>query len=162
MAGKSSTQSDAPVAAREQLEQADGSANEKALEQAAKEQEKAQADQLKKGQGGEQKDGNNIADNRTPTGLGGRGVQGGFVDQMVRRDVTDALEGHFVTIDRTHKDVNTDLLPPGEDGYGVYLSPATVDENGYPVTANVRLQDSSFATVVVPYEALRPSEAGRR
>lgn len=120
---------------------------------------KAQQEQLKAGQKGVAKDGPTVAHNRT-TGADSQGVQGGFIDQMTRRDLSDVMEGHFCTVDRTHKDVNTDLLPPGEDGYGVYESPATTDKDGYPVTANVRLRSNQLITV--PYEALRPAESRGR
>lgn len=114
----------------------------------------AQQEQLKAGQKAEAKDGKTVADNRLPGG--NSGVQGGLIDQMTRRDMSDALEGHFCTVDRTHKDVDDKLLPPGEDGYGVYESPATVDEHGYPLTGIVRLKNNQLVTV--PYEAIRPAE----
>lgn len=121
------------------------------------EQLKAQQEQLKAGKNGEAKDGPTVAHNRTATNTG---VVGGFIDQMTRRDMSDALEGHFCTVDRTHKGVDADLLPAGEDGYGVYESPATTDKHGYPVTANVRLRSNRLITV--PYDALRPAESRGR
>jgi hypothetical protein len=156
------TKSDAPVAARAAVDQGDTSAG---LEERAREQEKRQAAELRAGQSGKPKGGKNVADNRAPAGYGGRGVQGGFVDQMTRRDATDALEGHFVTVDRTHSDLTDDAkqaLPEGLDGFGVYLEPASTDGDGYPVTAIVLLRDRSNARVVVPYAALRPVPADHR
>lgn len=154
------TKSDAPVAAREQKDADEAAtATTTPSDDTISEQEKAQAEQLKAGQNGVAKDGATVAQNRS-TGSNDAGVQGGFIDQMTRRDMSDALEGHFCTVDRTHKDVDENLLPAGEDGYGVYESPAVTDENGYPVTANVRLRDNSLITV--PYEALRPSESRGR
>lgn len=120
---------------------------------------KAQQEQLKAGQGGKAKDGATVAHNRT-TGSDAQGVQGGLIDQMTRRDLSDVMEGHFCTVDRTNKDVDASLLPPGEDGYGVYESPATTDKDGYPVTANVRLRGNLLITV--PYAALRPAETRGR
>lgn len=111
---------------------------------------------------GKAQNADSIPDQRAPTGYGGRGVQGGFIDQMTRRDSSDVPEGHFCTVDRTAKGVDTDLLPEGEDGYGVYLSPGETDKDGYPVTALVRLRDNTNATITVPYAALRPASAGRR
>jgi hypothetical protein len=107
---------------------------------------------------------------RVPAGGGGKGAQGGFVDNMSRRHDGDALEGHFCTIDLSNKDVLKALKERGiedptpfEGGYGVYVSPAERDaETGYPVTANVRLRNSHNALITVPYEALSPSEAGHR
>lgn len=162
MAQSKSTKSDAPVAARAQLAEQDATADTDRLTDAATDQEKLQREELRAGKGGVAKDGPSIPDNRTPTGVGGRGVQGGFVDQMSRRDASDVMEGHFCTVDRTHKDVDTNLLPAGEDGYGVYVEPAVTDENGYPVTATVRLRDNTNRLITVPYEALRPASAGRR
>jgi hypothetical protein len=80
---------------------------------------------------------------------------------MTRRNDGEALQGQFARIDLNHKDVPKDLRESGRD-YGVYLEPAEVDSDGYPVTARVRLRDATNATVVVPYESLRPAEAGGR
>lgn len=154
---RAATTSDAPVAARERLDQAkadDAAPQEQQLKTAVTEQEKAQAEQLKAGRHGVAKDGPTLADNRVATGKGQSGVSGGFIDQITRRDVTDCMEGHFCTIDTSHKDVD---LPDGEDGYGVYVGPAVADDNGYPVTGTVRLHNSP-QLVTVPYEAIRPSD----
>jgi hypothetical protein len=165
---KSSTKSDAPVAARAQHDELTGAGGSgvDAVEERAKDQEKLQRDELKAGEsGGETKDGPTIAHNRAPVGAREQGVQGGLVDGMTRRDVSDALEGHFVTIDRTHKDLDDkakDALPEEQDGYGVYLTPAAVDDDGYPTSAVVRLRDDTNALVTVPYDSLRPALAGRR
>lgn len=156
----SGTKSNAPVAARETRDVAEADvADGLPTDEVIAEQEKAQKEQLKAGENGVAKDGPTVAHNR---GTGGKeqGVQGGFIDQMTRRDVNDVMEGHFCTVDRTNKDVNEALLPPGEDGYGVYESPAVTDEHGYPITANVRLRSNILITV--PYEALRPAEARGR
>lgn len=155
MAAKS-TKSDAPVAARETRDVAEADvATGVPSDDTISAQEKAQAEQLKAGQNGVAKDGPTVAHNRG-TGSNDQGVQNGFVDQLTRRSLDDALEGHFCTVDRTHKGVDENQLPAGQDGYGVYESPATTDEHGYPVTANVRLRSNVLITV--PYEALRTVE----
>jgi hypothetical protein len=121
---------------------------------------KDQQDQLKAGQkNGADKGGPTVAHNRS-TGSDAQGVQGGFIDQLTRRDPSDVMEGHFCTVDRTHKGVDESFLPAGEDGYGVYESPAVTDEHGYPVMATVRLRSNQLITV--PYEALRPAESRGR
>lgn len=149
---ETATKSDAPVAARVLHDQT----GDPGAEERAKEQEKVQAKELRDGQsGGVTKDGETVANNR---GASDTGVQNGFVDQLVREDASQVMEGHFCTVDRNHKGVNSDVLPEGEDGFGVYLEPATLDKNGYPVTAVVRLRDATNARIVVPYEALRPTE----
>lgn len=109
----------------------------------------------------------NIAEQRVPAGQTGAGPIGGRVDNMTRRSGREPQEGHFVTIDRTHKDVDTDsdeaLLSPDVDGYGVFESVAEVGKDGYPETVNVRLRDDTAgALVTVPFDACRPAEAGRR
>jgi hypothetical protein len=158
----SSTDTDVKVAAREQLDQVENPRDTAdTLRNAADAQEKAQSEQLKAGQGGEQKDGPTLAHNRVAVSHQSVGVQGGRIDQMTRRDVTDALENHFCTVDRTHKGVNSDDLPDGQDGYGVYIEPATTDEHGYPTTARVRLHGESIFRVF-PYDALRPAESRGR
>ena len=158
------TGSDVQVSARTRLDETENPRDTTdTLREQAERQEKQQADELKAGtKGGVTKDGPTIAHNRVAVSHQSVGVQGGLVDQMTRRSIDDVMEGHFCTVDRTHKDVDTDLLPGGEDGYGVYLSPATTDEHGYPITANVRLRDATNATITVPYEALRPAEARGR
>jgi hypothetical protein len=99
-------------------------------------------------------------------------TRGGFMDQMSRRSDADALEGHFVNIDLSDKDVEKeyarvfpeDRFPNGHLGsYGVYLEPLERDsETGIPKTIVVRLRDETNARVVVPYSAVRPGVAGGR
>ena len=159
MTAKSPTKSDQPVAAREQLEQlTDPKDTVSTLEERVEEQEKRQAEELKAGQNGTAKDGPTLAHNRAPESGPNSGVQGGHVDQWTRRDMSDALEGHFVTVDRNHKDVD---LPDGHDGYGVFVEVATVGEDTYPETARVRFRGETI-THVFPYEALQPAEARGR
>lgn len=96
------------------------------------------------------------------------GPVGGRVDHLTRRSDADALEGHFVKIDLNNADAAKaieDVVggPADDHDYGVYLEPASVDpEDGYPLTAKVRLRDETNGLVVVPYAALRQSEAGHR
>lgn len=96
------------------------------------------------------------------------GPVGGRVDNLTRRSDADALEGHFVKIDLKNADAAKaieDVVggPADDHDYGVYLEPASVDpDSGYPVTAKVRLRDETNGLVVVPYAALRASEAGHR
>lgn len=172
MAPRSSkaTKSDAPVAAREQLDaqEADANATDN-LEEQAKEQEKLQAEQLKAGQGvGEDKTDLTPAQQRGNERVG---TVAGFVDQMSRRSGSDALEGHFVTIDQNFDGVKEAYVQAGladEDGnpiagdYGVYIEPADLDETGFPVSGVVRLRDDTNARVVVPYDAMNPAAAGGR
>jgi hypothetical protein len=97
------------------------------------------------------------------------GPVGGRVDSLTRRHDGDVLEGHFCRIDTTDsaakkglEDVLGKDLDVRDHDYGVYLEPASIDGEGYPDTAKVRLRDDTNALVVVPYSALRPSEAGHR
>ena len=174
------TETESPVQAREQLQQLENQGDDQKtqLEERAQEQEKLQAQELSHsipGADQEQKfiDEGNVAAARQHAGFTGNGPQAGFVDQITRRTASDALEGHFVRIDlnadgvkEAYKqvqglyDADTDEVHRGD--YGVYLTPAALDENGYPVTAVVRLRDETNAVVAVPYEALRPAEAGSR
>lgn len=154
---------DVKTAAREQLDQlTDPQDTTSTLAEQAKAQDKAQADQLKAGEsGGVTKQGKTLAHNRAPESGPGSGVQGGRVDNWTRRDASDALEGHFVTVDRTHKDVDTDLLPDGQDGFGVFIEVASVGSDTYPETARVRFRNETISHVF-PYAALRPAEARGR
>lgn len=103
----------------------------------------------------------------------------GRVDSVTSRTDADALQGHFVLIDYSDaavaEAVKEQMAPKGsplaEQGfepgigsadYGVYNHPGEVGEDGYPVTAVVTLRDEHACMVVVPYAALRPSQAGRR
>lgn len=182
MASSKTTKSDAPVAAREQLNQQDGGDVDprERLEEQAKEQEKQQADALKEGAkakaGAHQEniDNDNVAGARVSAGFNGSGAQAGFVDQLSRRSASDALEGHFVRIDLNAKGVQDALKRvqglTDDDGnlvddvdYGVYLTPGELDKDtGYPLTATVVLRGvNGGAHVTVPYEALRHTTAGR-
>lgn len=170
------TQSDAPVAAREQLDQVNepGGSNDQ-LEQQAADQEKRQAEQLDSSLSGA---GANAAQKLQEQAsdvpaLARAGVerqtatQGGFVDQLSRRSANDALEGHFVSIDLNNKDVQAAYKSVGlEDhtgAYGVYLEPLGLNpDTGIPETALVRLRDATNARVQLPYEALSPAESGGR
>lgn len=94
-------------------------------------------------------------------------TKNGLMDNMSRRSIHDALEGHFVNIDLNDSDVQQAYKDAGLEGhtgdYGVYVQPGDCDpETGIPVTAQVRLRDGTNARVVVPYEALRPAEARGR
>lgn len=108
----------------------------------------------------------NVAEQRAPAGDGQRGPREGRVDGQTRRSGVEVLQGHFCSIDRTAKGVSDELARVGaladRDGYGVYLEPAEVDKDGYPKTALVRLRDDTHAIVTVPYDALRPAQAGGR
>lgn len=193
MAGSSgSTKSDSPVPAREELQQRQQGPEgnqEEALKQSAKDQEKAQRQQLA---GGKAKGAvakaaaadrkaarqGNVAVARD--GVQGNGPTRGRVDNMTRRDDTDVDEGHFCFIDyskaEVRKMVQDQLAPEGsalanqgfEPGlgsadYGVYLQPGALSpDTGYPETAIVLLRDEHSAQVVVPYDAIKPAGAGRR
>jgi predicted RecA/RadA family phage recombinase len=174
MAAKSQ-KSQSTVAARDQLDQQAAVADpNEGLESQATEQEKQQKAELAAGakvpSGASEKyiKEGNVAAARSSSGFSGNGTQNGFVDQLSRRSAEDALEGHFVRIDLNNKDVqaaysNTQGLDGHQGDYGVYLRVGDVDEKtGHPVTAVVRLRDETNAQVIVPYEALRPADAGSR
>src|SRR3954471_3220912 len=87
--------------------------------------------------------------------------QGGRMDQSTRRSGNDAIQGNFCAIDVTDAGViaayATAGITGGPHNVGTYIEPATLDGNGYPVTAVVRLHDSTNARVVLPYAALKPA-----
>jgi hypothetical protein len=190
MAG--STKSDSPVPAREELQQRDQGPDgdrESALKDQARDQEKAQRQQLAGGKAKGDVAKSARADKKAlrqgnvavaRDGVQGNGPTRGRVDNMTRRDDTDVDEGHFCFIDyskaEVRKMVQDQLAPKGsaleaqgfEPGlgsadYGVYLQPGALDdETGYPVTAIVLLRDEHSAQIVVPYDAIKPAGAGRR
>lgn len=93
--------------------------------------------------------------------------QNGLVDNVSRRDDSDALEGHFVNIDVQNADVKKALKDAGVDtiegSFGVFTEPATRDpKDGFPVKVMVRLRGASNALLTLPYEALSPAEARGR
>ena len=188
MAGRQ--KSDAPVAARAQIEAQDREADaqevqRKELEDRAKEQEKTQAEELsKKPPEGADELGELAqeapAGARAGVSVTGR-TQGGFMDKLSVRSGADAFEGHFVTISSEADGVQEAYKQAGlwdddqadsdddrETGflagfYGVMLTRGATDpETGIPTEAVVRLRDSSHAIVTVPYEACSRAEpAGR-
>jgi hypothetical protein len=173
MASKTKKSTASPVAAREQLDQRereDHSAER--LEEQAKEQEARQKEELKTSHdadsGFKQKlvDEGNVAGARRPNSTT-QGAVNGFTDQLTRRDGSEPMEGHFVTIDQSVDGVldayksagltdDDDNVVPHAGNYGVYLTVGAVNEdNGYPETIVVRLQDATFTNVTVPYGACR-------
>jgi hypothetical protein len=160
------TKGASPVAARAQLNENIVARDQ--LERQAAEQEKQQARALrdgvasgaaKKAHDERHKIGKeNRAALRQPRRQGDAplGPTGGLVDQTTARP-GDALQGHFVRIDLDHDGVPDRLRENGRD-HGVYIEPAELDENGYPLLAQVRLRDETNELVTVPYEALSPSE----
>lgn len=166
-----STKSDSPVAARAELDTSgpEGARDELLADQ-AKEQEKQQRAELRAGA-------------KTPKGVAtletipeqrsnrpGEKPLLARVDNMTRRQDSEPLEGHFVSIDLTNEDAKRGVEAVIGEGnarfesgdYGVYLEPASVGEDGYPVTVRVQLRDDHAAIVNVPFEALSPARAGRR
>lgn len=178
---RSATKSDSPVAAREALNQ-QAAAPPGPTEEAAKEQEKQQAAELRDGgklSSAERKASKVHQDLSQEAPAAARAAvpgdvhtKGGFMDQASRRSAADALEGHFVRIDLNDKGVQAaykeafpqDKFPDGHQGdYGVFMEPALRDPvTGIPITAVVRLRDDTNARLTVPYEALRPAQAGGR
>jgi hypothetical protein len=141
------------VAARDELEPAARGPTgrpQKGLKADAKEQEKAQKEQLSggkakgaaaKGARADRKLGPSGQHRRAARRRGRRGPAQGRVDNMTRRDDTDVLQGHFCYIDYSNAEAQegrqAQLAPKGsalaEQGfepglgsadYGVYLSPA--------------------------------------
>jgi hypothetical protein len=172
---RSSTKSESPVTARDELDQqqVDDDAQRKAQEQTAKEQEKQQADELRAGAKSTRGAAKlkSVAEQRT--GREGEKPLFGRVDNMTRRDDSDPLEGHFVLIDYNGdggKDAQKAMTAAlgeralggrdvgvGVADYGVYTEPGELGADGYPVTAVVMLRgEFRPAQVVVPYAALRP------
>lgn len=101
----------------------------------------------------------------------------GKMDNASVRSSADALEGHFVTIDRSvsgvdeaYRDARLIRTDKDERGayehtgnYGVYMQPGAINsETGIPETAVVRLRDDTNALVCVPYESLSRATAGGR
>lgn len=87
------------------------------------------------------------------------------IDNYTRRNVNEAMHGHFCLIDLSAAGVKEGYKAAGlvdDDGeythrgdYGVFLGAGEVDDKGYPVTGTVRLRDETSVAVTVPYEALR-------
>lgn len=76
----------------------------------------------------------------------------GQVVVMRPRDDDDVLTGSFAdVVDGEHK-----------GRYGVYTQTASTGEDGYPVTVVFRTRDDQDEVLIVRYEHLRPSQAGRR
>jgi hypothetical protein len=151
---------------------------EQALKERAKDERSQQRAELRAGKAGET--GPKL---RSPaeqrTGRRGEKPLNGVVDNMTQRSGSDAIEGHFVTIDYSDKDVvkavKNQLAPKGsglddqgfEPGvgsadYGTFLDVGETDEDGYPLIARVFLRDEHAAIINVPYKALRRSTAGGR
>lgn len=101
----------------------------------------------------------------------------GRVDNMSRRDDSDALFGHFVLIDFGDDEFGDDakkaveqIIGEGNAGlgagdYGVFVDVGDRDGKGYPKTVTVMLRDEHAAQVPgIPYGALRPApgQGGRR
>jgi hypothetical protein len=185
------TKSDSPVPAREELQQRENPEGdrESTLKDQARDQEKAQRQQLAGGKAKGAVAKSAAADKKAlrqgnvavaRDGAQGNGPTRGRVDNMTRRDDTDVDEGHFCLIDysdkATVKMVADQLAPKGsaleaqgfEPGlgsadYGVYLQPGALNaDTGYPETAIVLLRDEHSAQIVVPYDSIRPAPAGRR
>jgi hypothetical protein len=171
------TSSDAPVAAREQVEQINSPGGDASatLEQRAKEQEAQQRDALSSSLSGagndavtkvqaQASDAPAAARQGAPTNVP---TQSGFMDQASRRSGSDALEGHFVSIDLNHKGVKQAYERAGlgdhRGDWGIYLSPTVLNpDTGIPEFGIVQLRDDTNARLTVPYDALSPSAAGRR
>lgn len=175
-AKRATTRSDSPVAAREQVQSTEHEDNR---EQLAKEQEAQQRAELRdKGTRAQREHGKRLAD-MDPAGQRAKAVapgavQGGLMDSMSQRTGADAMTGHFVRIDLNNKDVQeayAGVFPEERFGegykhtgdFGVYVDNGLVDpETGIPETVLVRLRDDTHALVTVPYEAVRPAQAGGR
>lgn len=183
--------SEAPVAARAQLdtldaEQGSGDTQRDRLEEQAKDQEQLQQEELSKKPSPGAKELGKLADEAPAAQRAGitqnAATQGGFMDQLSRRNSVEAIEGHYVEIDLSHDGVKEAYKQAGlydEDaaddddnpsdgfgagGFGVYLTRGATDpETGIPTEILVQLRDDSHARVTVPYEAARQVAAqGRR
>lgn len=172
----SSTRSEAPVQAREQLAASEPEDNREEL---AREQEKLQRAELRdKGTKAERDLGKRMA-GMDPAGQRAKAVapgavQGGLMDSMSQRDGSDAMTGHYVRIDLNNSDVQdayAGVFPEERFGkgykhegdFGVYVDNGVVDpETGIPETVIVRLRDDTHALVTVPYQAVRPAQGGGR
>lgn len=174
-----STKSDSPVQAREQLDEQQGAGgpDEKEQKREVREQEKQQREELASGKptGSAAKAAAALQKAASDAPAAARAgthsnapTRGGFMDQLSRRSGADALEGHYVTIDLTDKDVKQayeDKFGLDDDGdlnwsgnFGVYLEPQVRNpDTGIPETILVRLRDDTHAIVVVPYEACSPA-----
>jgi hypothetical protein len=172
MAAKASSTRRAPTAAEAELQNRQDRAADpdKALKDQAREQRAEQRSELaagKRGPTGPKL--KTVAEQRT--GRPGEKPLNGLVDNMTQRDGSDAIEGHFVTIDysvsgvaKQVKDQLGDHVDPGVGSadYGVFLDVGETDSDGYPLIARVFLRDEHAAIVNVPYKALRRTAAGGR
>jgi hypothetical protein len=152
----------APVRAREELE--NNPRNPDELEKRAKDQESERDKALSsKLPGGDKSKEVREAPAKVRSAMGSP-TQGGFMDNMSRRSGADALEGHYVTIDMSHKGVAETYEALGitdkAGNFGIYTEVGSVrdDGTGIPETAVVRLRDATHSVVTVPYEALSPAE----
>lgn len=185
MATRSSSKPSDKVAAREQLDERQSDGGDDQLEAQAKAQEKEQAAALKAGKtkvDSDLKAVHKMAE-KAPAGarsghVGATATVLGKMDNMSVRSDADALEFHFVDIDRNADGVQDaykqaglirdDKDPKGEyehsGYYGVYLQPvgALEQDTGIPKLALVRLRDDTNVLVTVPYESLSRADSGRR
>jgi hypothetical protein len=173
-----STKTDSPVAAREQMDEQQGQTgpDPKQQKREVREQERTQREELsQKDTGSAAKAAAALQKNAEEAPAAARAgthtnapTRGGFMDQLSRRSGRDALEGHYVTIDLSHKDAKQafeDRFGTDDDGelnwsgdFGVYLEPMLRNpDTGIPETVLVQLRDDSHARIVVPYEACRPA-----
>lgn len=167
---KSTTKSDSPVAARDQLAAQEPTDSTKQLQQTAKDQEKQQAQELKEGKASTSAERRAASARQRELDRGnkiggwkpGQKPLNGFTDQLTRRHGNEAIEGHFVTVDLNHKGV-PDAMKEAGDSYAVYLEPGDINpDNGYPETIVVRARSATNARYTIPYEAASHSEAGGR
>src|SRR3954467_4609031 len=119
MAQSKSTKSESPVAAREQLDERQGQQgpDPKAQEQEATAQEREQREALQQGKqtGAAGKAARALTKLAQDAPAGARAgmhsqapTRGGFMDQLSRRNGSDALEGHYVTADLNDADVTSE------------------------------------------------------
>jgi hypothetical protein len=173
-AKRAPTAAEAELQARSQRAEGD----DKALKEQAKSERQAQSAELRAGKA--MPTGPRLkTPAETRTGRKGEKPLNGLVDNMTQRDGSDAIEGHFVTIDysdkATVKAVKDQLAPKGsanddqgfEPGvgsadYGVFLDVGETDDDGYPLIARVHLRDEHAAIINVPYKSLKRSTAGGR
>lgn len=165
----------ATVPARAELEQTDPGPDRDRLEAAAAEQEAQQQDELKAGKAtGAVRRAAREFSKRTPPeqrSHAGARVHDGWVDQMVRRDDSEPLMGHFVNVDLSNKEALAAIERVVGEGnasvtsgsYGSVVGYGETDENGYPLTVTIFTRDEHGAQIAgIPWEACSPAQAGGR